>query len=134
MKRANLTTKEKGILEERYTEQRKTLQEVGTVWSMTRERARQIEEKTLQKLRILQLDKPVRKWLLDQADLIWASLSKDNGESVKSIGDGRKAYRNVTGEVELALALCDMTLDEVLRRVGEQVGEIWIRRKVRVLA
>jgi hypothetical protein len=96
---------------------------------MTRERARQIEEKTLQKLRILHLDKPVRKWLLDQADLIWASLSKDNGESVKSIGDGRKAYRNVTGEVELALAICEMTLDEVLRRVGEQVGEIWIRRR-----
>lgn len=133
MKQANLTTKEKGILEERYTEQRKTLQEIGKSWSMTRERARQIEEKTLRKLRILQLDKPVRKWLLDQADLIWASLSKDNGESVKSIGDGRKAYRNVTGEVELALALCEMTLDEVLRRVGEQVGEIWIRRKVRAL-
>jgi hypothetical protein len=134
MERATLTIREKGILQERYTEQRKTLQEIGKGWTMTRERARQIEEKTLRKLRILQLDKPVRKWLLDQADLIWASLSKDNGESVRSIGDGRKAYRNVTGEVELALALCDMTLDEVLRRVGEQVGEIWIRRKVRVLA
>jgi len=134
MERANLTSKQKGIIQERYTQQRKTLHEVGTVWSMTRERARQIEEKTLQKLRIMQLDKPVRKWLLDQADMIWASLSKDNGESVKSIGDGRKAYRNVTGEVELALAICDMTLDQVLRRVGEQVGEIWIRRRTHATA
>jgi hypothetical protein len=134
MLRANLKDKQSGILQERYTEQRKTLREIGIGWTMTRERVRQIEEKAINKLRLLQLDKPVRKWLLDQADLIWASLSKDNGESVKSIGDGRKAYRNVTGEVELALALCEMTLDEVLRRVGEQVGEIWIRRKVRALA
>jgi hypothetical protein len=53
---------------------------------------------------------------------------------VRSIGDGRKAYRSVTGEIELALAICDMTLDQVLRRVGEQVGEIWIRRKSNLIA
>ena len=75
------------------------------------------------------MDTPVRKWLLDQSDLIWASLSKDEGESVKSIGDGRKAYRNISGEAELALLICDISLDQVLRRIGEQVGEIWIRRK-----
>jgi hypothetical protein len=78
---------------------------------------------------MLQMDAPIRKWLLDQAELIWASLSKDDGQSVKSIGDGRKAYRVIPGEVVLALAICDMTLDQVLRRVGEQIGEIWIRRR-----
>lgn len=126
---AKLTVKERVVLEDRYVEDRKTLQEIAKAWQMTRERVRQIEAKAIQKIRTLQMDKPIRKWLLDQDDLIWASLSKDNGESVKAIGDGRKAYRNLTGEIELALAICDLSLDEVLRRVGEQVGEIWIRRK-----
>ena len=133
MERAKLTVKERVVLEDRYVEDRKTLQEIAKAWQVTRERVRQIETKAIQKIRILQLHKPIRKWLLDQDDLIWASLSKDNGESVKAIGDGRKAYRNLTGEIGLALAICDLSLDEVLRRVGEQVGEIWIRRKTHLI-
>ena len=134
MDRANLTVKERVVLEDRYVEDRKTLQEIAKAWEMTRERVRQIETKAIEKIRILQMDKPIRQWLLDQDTMLWASLSKDNGESVRSIGDGRKAYRSVTGEIELALAICDMTLDQVLRRVGEQVGEIWIRRKSNLIA
>ncbi|MDP4658339.1 MAG: hypothetical protein NWS49_03205 [Opitutales bacterium] len=126
---ARLSMEEKAVLEERYIEGRKTLQQIGDAWSRTRERARQIETKAIEKIRKLEMDTPVRKWLLDQSGLIWASLSKDEGESVKSIGDGRKAYRNISGEAELALLICDISLDQVLRRIGEQVGEIWIRRK-----
>lgn len=131
---AKLDRTEKDLLEGRYVGDRKTLQEMGDAWSVTRERARQIETKAIEKIRMLQMDAPIRKWLLDQADIIWASLSKDDGQSVKSIGDGRKAYRILAGEVVLALAICDMTLDQVLRRVGEQVGEIWIRRRTHASA
>jgi len=131
---AKLSRIERDVLDSRYLETRKTLHQIGTMWSVTRERARQIESKAMEKIRNLQMAAPIRKWLLDQADLIWASLSKDNGESVRSMGDGRKAYRDISGEVELALEICDMTLDEVLRCVGEQVGEIWIRRKSHVTA
>jgi hypothetical protein len=131
---AKLDRTERDLLEGRYVGDRKTLQEMGDAWSVTRERARQIENKAIEKIRMLQMDTPIRKWLLDQADLIWASLSKDDGQSVKSIGDGRKAYRILTGDVVLALAICDMTLDQVLRRVGEQVGEIWIRRRTHATA
>lgn len=131
---AKLDRTERDLLEGRYVGDRKTLQEMGDAWSVTRERARQIENKAIEKIRMLQMDTPIRKWLLDQADLIWASLSKDDGQSVKSIGDGRKAYRILTGDVVLALAICDMSLDQVLRRVGEQVGEIWIRRRTHAIA
>lgn len=130
---AKLDRTERDLLEGRYVGDRKTLQEMGDAWSVTRERARQIENKAIEKIRMLQMDTPIRKWLLDQADLIWASLSKDDGQSVKSIGDGRKAYRILTGDVVLALAICDLTLDQVLRRVGEQVGEIWIRRRTHAI-
>lgn len=131
MEYARLSQEEKSVLEERYITGRKTLQEIGEAWSVTRERARQIESKAITKIRTLQMDKPIRKWLLDQSDLIWANLSKDNGESVKSIGDGRKAYGIIDGEPVLALLICEMTIDQVLRRIGEQVGEIWIRRKTK---
>jgi hypothetical protein len=131
---AKLDRTEKDLLDGRYVEGRKTLQEMGDAWSVTRERARQIETKAIEKIRMLQMDEPIRKWLLDQAELIWASLSKDDGQSVKSIGDGRKAYRVIPGEVVLALTICDMTLDQVLRRVGEQIGEIWIRRRTHASA
>ena len=133
MEYARLSQEEKAVLEERYITNRKTLQKIGETWSVSRERARQIESKAINKIRTLQLDKPIRKWLLDQSDLIWANLSKDNGESVKSIGEGRKAYGIIDGEPVLALLICEMTIDQVLRRIGEQVGEIWIRRKIQTV-
>ena len=128
MQLAKLSVEERAILEERF-DKKKTLEKVGEAYSVSRQRALQIQTKAIGKIKALKLDVPVQKWLLDQADLIWALLSKDNGESVESIGDGRKAYRAIPGDIELALAITDKSLDEVLRRVGEQVGEIWIRRK-----
>jgi hypothetical protein len=128
MNLAKLSIEEKAILEERF-DKKKTLEKVGEAYSRSRQRALQIQTKAIGKIKALKLDIPVQKWLLEQADMIWAQLSKDNGESVESMGDSRKAYRAIPGDIELALAITDMSLDQVLRRVGEQVGEIWIKRK-----
>lgn len=126
---SKLNKMEKWILQERFDEdKRKTLQSAGERFNLTRERIRQLEAKAIEKLRVLKIDEPMLEWLKDQAPLIWALLSEDNGDTVKNIGEHRRDYKKLPGEVELAMAIVDWNMDKLLRQTGECIGDTWYRK------
>jgi len=126
---SKLNRMEKWILQERYDEdKRKTLQSVGERFLLSRERVRQLESSAIEKLRVLKLDEPILFWLKDQVPLIWCLLSQDNGETVRGVGEHRKDYIKLPGEVELAMAIVDWNMDKLLRQVGECIGDTWYRK------
>jgi hypothetical protein len=125
----NLNKMEKYVLKERYEdEHRRTLEDIGIRFSLTRERIRQLEANAIEKIRLLGLSEPVLSWLRDQAPYVWGLLSNDGGETITGIGDGRKDYKKLPGEVELALQIVDWDIDKLLRQVGECIAGCWYRK------
>lgn len=125
----NLNKMEKYVLKERYDdEHRRTLEDIGIRFSLTRERIRQLEANAIGKIRLLGLNEPVLSWLKDQAPFVWGLLSTDGGETIRGIGDGRNDYKKLPGEVELAMVIADWNMDKLLRQVGESIGDCWYRK------
>ena len=128
---SKLNKMEKYVLSERYDEDhRRTLEDIGTRYSLTRERIRQLEANAINKIRLLGLNEPVLSWLKEQAPMVWALLSVDGGDTIRGIGEGRNDYKKLPGEVELAMVIVDWNMDKLLRQVGECIGDCWYRKSV----
>ena len=126
---AKLNRMEKNAVEDRYEDdKRRTLDEVGRTYSVTRERIRQLEANAVTKIRLLELQQPVIAWLEEQAPIVWGLLSQDGGQTIAGIGDGRNDYKKLPGEVEFGLLIADWDIDKFLRRVGENISGYWYRK------
>jgi hypothetical protein len=102
--------------------QPQTLEEVGTIYRVSKERIRQIESRAL---RLMRRDK--QHWLASVnahgAD-VWQLLC--GGEDFVLARDVRLLSRELFPWLGLALDLCEMKLEEFLDRQAQRFGEGWI--------
>jgi DNA-binding CsgD family transcriptional regulator len=129
MEASPLSANEKKALTLRFLgEEPKTLEEVGRIMNVTRERVRQHQEKAETKLRTLGINQFAREWLRRNSSKIWAMLSDDDGATVDPNGL-KGGFRNcIPGEVLLATVLAGWSIDDVLSLEGDPIDDWWVRK------
>ena len=100
-----------------------TLEEIGVAFSVTRERIRQIESKSLRRIRHLLRRSPIDELLAAEAPAIWTDLSK--GSSTLLRGEIHEAKQCVDPYVILALAALELSLAHWLDSIAMSLPAGW---------
>lgn len=103
---------------------RETLEEIGADFGVTRERIRQIESKSLRKLRTQIRRYPIEQLLQQEGPGQWVVIAKNAPVLTKAQLPSRR--RDVDAYVTLALSILDVRLDQWIDRIALPLPEGWI--------
>ena len=124
-----LKAREQRILKYRYGlfgNKKHTLQDIGDIFGLTRERIRQIENKAKQKLKHPSRINKIKEAVLRNDRSIWNSLSNSSGIVYKSIPQ-KHLYNRLVGEFELAIKCCFKSIKEWLSKRSDEKTSAWYR-------
>ena len=126
---AGLNKRQISILKLRYLGNRvQTLDSVGKILNVTRERIRQIEEKTCSLVKELGMCSIAKTWLMNNSQLIWNSLSTDGGFTVSGCESEISMNHRLIGKFQLGLRLADLHASDLLDEISDKVDDWWIQR------
>lgn len=117
---ATILRRRNGIDQERC----ETLEEIGFDMAVTRERIRQIEAKSLKRMRIRVRRAPIKPLLLAEAGPIWTALS--DGEDLLRRADLHERRKSLPPYVWLALDIEERSLDGLLGEIAQTYPHGWI--------
>lgn len=114
-----------GVLRRRYGigHEASTLEEVGVVYGVTRERIRQIEKKSLKKLRVRTRQAPLDQLMAAEAPHAWKAVS-ENGYYLRE-RRLHEARRRLSPYIALALDVLEIRLDDWLDNIAVRLPHGW---------
>lgn len=102
-----------------------TLEMAAKAMGVTRERIRQHQKTTEEKIRLLGIDCYAQEWVRLHAFEIWTTVSDDGGYTVDLRYMKGSLRKRLTGEARLGMLLAGWTIDDVLALVGTFVNGYW---------